>query len=383
MKYQNIEWTISELISNVRNGKLNLSPEYQRNPVWRSSAQTRLIESVLNGRPIPSFFIRDLGAGKFEMVDGQQRARAIIGYFENIVPDEKRLYFEQRVQSAPNADNFRKIFFEYKLSITVIKTLDAGEEIEPFYALLNSSGLRLNRPELRKAEYYGTKFLQLIRSAIEYPAFQELELFDQYSISRMTDFEVASEILAQFKFGPFDKKEKVDQLFEDDISEQEESHLMESFAVVFDILIKLDQHSRVKRCRLRQKADLYTYAYFVHTLARLPYAAHFHFYQVFLKIAPHIKPSNLDCEPLREYAHNCVTQSNSKKARITRFEILRDILTNESKTPNKRQQQILDYFQIPSGSMVEVEGYLSLNFSSLKDPKQAELEFKDFLEDAF
>lgn len=382
MKFKNTEWRIADLIEKVNDNSLNLSPDYQRNPVWRSSAQTKLIESIVNGRPIPSFFVRQTKSEQYEMVDGQQRARAILGYLDNSIPDNKKCYFDQRIRTEKNPEAFKSQFFDYRLAVTIITELDEGEEIEPFYALLNSTGLRLNRPELRKAEYYATRFLHLIRSAIEYPPFQELELFDQYSISRMTDFEVVSEIIAQFRYGPTDKKEKVDQLFEDDIAEPEESHLMEEFCLVFDIFSKLDSHARLKRCRLRQKADLYTYSYFVHSLSRLPFTAHLHFYQVFLKIASHIRPSNSECEPLREYAHNCVTQSNSKRARITRFEILKDILTNETNTPNKRQQQVLDYFQIPAASMVNINGYLTLNFSNLKDPKQTELEFKDFLDDA-
>lgn len=179
------------------------------------------------------------------------------------------------------------------------------------------------------------------------------------------------------------KKEKVDQLFEDDIQEPEESHLMEAFCTVFDILNKLDQHSKIKRTRLKQKADLYTYSYFIHSFARLDYSTHLHFYQTFLKLAPHIRPSNDDCEPLREYAYNCVTQSNSKTARLTRHKILVDILANQTKSPSKRQEQVLDFFQISSGSLIDINGFLTLNFTHLKDPKQTEMDFNEFLDDAF
>jgi len=48
----------------------------------------------------------------------------------------------------------RSRFLEYKLSITIVTEVHGNESIEEYYALLNSSGLRLNRPELKKAELF-------------------------------------------------------------------------------------------------------------------------------------------------------------------------------------------------------------------------------------
>jgi hypothetical protein len=381
MEYEHTEWRIRELIDLVDQDRLDLSPSYQRNPVWRSSSQTKLLESILCGRPIPNFFILERNEGNLEMVDGQQRARTIIGYFKNQIPDHTKRYFEQALDQADFRQSFQDGFFDYRLPITLIKNLDENEKIEDYYTLLNSSGLRLNRPELKKAEYYGTRFLRLVRSATEYDSFHELELFTSQSLARMTDFEIASEIIAQIRFGPSDKKEKVDQLFEDDISIAEESRLMEEFCSVFDILKQHDSVYPLKRTRLKQKADIYTFSYFVHTKRQLPYSTQLHFYKVFLKISPFIRPSNEDCEPFREYAHNCVTQSNSKKARETRLLILNEILANDSGEPSQRQMQTLDFFKLTEASLIDVDGFISLNFSDLQDPKQIELSFTDFFED--
>ena len=380
MDYENKEWTLQDLIGLIDAEKIDLRPDYQRNAVWRATSQVRLIETILEGRPIPSFFVRKKADASYEMVDGQQRARTIMGYWRNEMPDHTNQYFEKRCLD-DKSQTFKNNYLSYRISVTVIENLGPHEKIEDYYSLLNSSGLRLNRPELKKAEHYNTRFLNLLKSAIEYPAFVDLELFNSYAKARMSDFEIVSEIITQMKFGPFDKKEKIDQLFDDDIGKQEEAILMESFCLVFDKISKLDQVHPAKRTRLKQKADLLTYSHFVHQYSRLQESTHIYLYKVFLKLAPHIKPSNENCEPLREYAYNCVTQSNSKSAREKRYSILKDLIGNMSNDPNERQLQVLDYFKADQTNIVSVDGIVTFDFNNLKDPRQEELDLNDFLDD--
>ena len=381
MDYLNEEWTIERLLDLIHSEKLNLCPEYQRNPVWRSSSQTKLIDSIITGKPLPSFFVRRLSPDTFEMVDGQQRARTIVSYWENKIPDNSRKYIEERLKTEIDSKAFKEHFLKYRLSVTIVENLNPDEKIQDYYVLLNNSSLRLNRPELKKAAHYNTRFLELIRSAIDYPPFRDLELFDEYSLKRMTDFEAASELITTIKTGIFDKKEKIDELFEDDISEADQSALLEAFAAVIDTLREFDQVVRIKRTRIRQKADFYTFCYFVHTLSSYSGVTKRMIYDGFVRIAPHIKPSNSRCEPLREYAHHCVTQSNSKSARNARHQILVDIFANALPTPTDRQRQVLDFFKLPHDSTIRLEGLLLLNPAALRDPEQTEFDLKAILED--
>lgn len=47
---------------------------------------------------------------------------------------------------------------------------------------------------------------------------------------------------------------------------------------------------------------------------------------VFVDEHEYIRPTNDDCETFKEYAYHCVTQSNSKMARLTRLSILEELL---------------------------------------------------------
>ena len=58
-------------------------PDYQRDFVWDDKRQSRFIESLLIGLPIPYLFAADVGsededlAGRLEIVDGTQRIRTL------------------------------------------------------------------------------------------------------------------------------------------------------------------------------------------------------------------------------------------------------------------------------------------------------------------
>ena len=101
MKYEPLTWKISDLLKVYEEDRLDLSPPYQRNEVWTAKAQQKLLESILTGKPLPSFFLLKKDDNSFEMIDGQQRARTLIGYWKNQIVDHENLTFEQRVEKRP------------------------------------------------------------------------------------------------------------------------------------------------------------------------------------------------------------------------------------------------------------------------------------------
>jgi len=81
------EFTIELLISKYLTGKENddndiFIPTYQRNFVWDEERQSKFIESVLLGLPVPYIFSADTD-GRLEIVDGSQRLRTLVSFFQN------------------------------------------------------------------------------------------------------------------------------------------------------------------------------------------------------------------------------------------------------------------------------------------------------------
>jgi uncharacterized protein with ParB-like and HNH nuclease domain len=73
--------SFGELMNMYDDGDLFITPEYQRVFRWSDFQQSRFIESVLLGIPIPPIFVAEDGNGKWEVVDGLQRISTIFSFF--------------------------------------------------------------------------------------------------------------------------------------------------------------------------------------------------------------------------------------------------------------------------------------------------------------
>lgn len=80
--------SIGELISMYKEGELIINPIFQRAFRWTINQQSKLIESILIGVPLPSIFVYQNKDGKWEVVDGVQRLSTIL-QFVGELKDEK------------------------------------------------------------------------------------------------------------------------------------------------------------------------------------------------------------------------------------------------------------------------------------------------------
>ena len=81
-------YTISDFVQWDHQKQLELSPSFQRGAVWTPQAQTFLIDTILKQLPIPQIYLRTrvnpaTKATVREVVDGQQRLRAILMFARN------------------------------------------------------------------------------------------------------------------------------------------------------------------------------------------------------------------------------------------------------------------------------------------------------------
>ncbi len=372
MKYKIEIWTIRKLQRIYASKKLILNPPYQRNPIWSLTAQKMLIDTIKCSQPIPNFFLLKKD-GLYEMVDGQQRARTMLGYWQGDFADNEGIIFDKDFKKEPKNKIFLEKFLDYELNITLIAEINDNESIEAFYSLVNSSGLRLNRPELKKAEFYGTNFLRLITTLSDSQDFKDLRLFTSMSSNRMNDVDFVAELIALTKHGISDKKDKVDEMFENDISDEDYAELASSFKKVVGHFLRFNKICPLKGTRFSQKNDFYTLYDFINSNSSLDNETFDYFFRLLLKISNHIKPSQEHCDPLMNYALNCVTQSNSKLARLNRQTFLIDFLLNQNPSPNQTQMAIMAFYKLTGDKLVKKKFYYTLDLSAMKDPDHPEL----------
>jgi hypothetical protein len=352
MDYNQTQWSIKKLVDTYKKGKINLSPPYQRNFIWSMSDQKDLIESIALKHPLPSIFLYESTKGIFEMVDGQQRSRTILNYLKD---NHGNWSSEQQL----------KDFLDYKFPVTIITKLDAGVRIEDLYAKLNKTGKNLNNPELRKGEFFQTNFLNLNEKLAGKPIFQKLQLFANTSINRMNDVDLVSELTTYLINGVTDKKESVEKLYENDITIEKASEVESKFLNVINVISALDDEFPINKTRYKQRNDFYTFFQFVDSYKSKSLDDFKYFYEILIILSPFISPAEANCIPLREYARNCVTQSNSKQARSRRFEIMGNILLGKQKGPSVEQEQIQTYFDLGVDCFVQKDDFNTFDIDVL------------------
>ncbi len=80
---ENKPFSISQLLELIRQGDLELAPNFQRNFVWDRTRQSLLIESILLGLPLPSIYLSQYPDGILTIVDGLQRISTIKHFMED------------------------------------------------------------------------------------------------------------------------------------------------------------------------------------------------------------------------------------------------------------------------------------------------------------
>ena len=68
-----LDLSFNELLDMYSNNELIINPDYQRAFRWSPGKESRFIESLILGMPIPPVFVIELEDGKYELIDGLQR----------------------------------------------------------------------------------------------------------------------------------------------------------------------------------------------------------------------------------------------------------------------------------------------------------------------
>ncbi|MCY4120722.1 MAG: DUF262 domain-containing protein [Acidobacteria bacterium] len=73
-------YSLRQLVDMITDGDIDLAPDFQRHYVWKPRQRWSLIESLLLGIPLPSFYFNENTSGLLQVVDGVQRLTTIFEY---------------------------------------------------------------------------------------------------------------------------------------------------------------------------------------------------------------------------------------------------------------------------------------------------------------
>lgn len=186
LKTDRLDMSFGELMSLFEEGDLFITPEYQRVFRWSIFQQTRFIESVLLGIPIPPIFVAEDGEGKWEVVDGLQRISTIFAFFGilEVMPDKNNSVLTQG-EMIKDLEGKRIEDFSLKLKTTIKRSVcrveivrwDSKEDIRyELFNRLNTGSSPLSEQEIRNCIFrsYAIDLNQVLRDVALLPEYIEL-----------------------------------------------------------------------------------------------------------------------------------------------------------------------------------------------------------------
>jgi hypothetical protein len=223
--YQYRPLTILELSQLQQGGYLNLEPGFQRKSVWKLNDRKKLVQSLLEGYPIPSIFLYrrdDNGKLVYDVLDGKQRLETIFMYcgvkgFKNAgFP----VLFQFEDDEEPYEYRWRDLRQHRLTSSLLAYRIQTAEvtgnlsDIIDLFVRINSTGKSLTSAERRNAKYHKTPLLkhaQKLAARHRRVFLQAQGIVSDTQIERMKDVELVTELLVSILVGGnIDRKAAVD-----------------------------------------------------------------------------------------------------------------------------------------------------------------------------
>ena len=206
--------TISEIRDMWQRKELIVNKNYQRSSaVWPDSAQTYLIDTILNHYVVPKVYfyqLFDRTRKKVirEIVDGQQRLTTILNYLNNEFALTNRSDAFMGKFFRDLDENLQQQYLTYNIEVDIIYSAEQRDLLAMF-TRMNAYTAPLNPAEKRHAQYEGPfKWFILETSASIGPKLVDFGVLTPKQSIRMQDAEFLTELAIVLEHGLINKSEK-------------------------------------------------------------------------------------------------------------------------------------------------------------------------------
>lgn len=192
--YNTLEYPIEVIVQKYLDGRDEdenelFIPDYQREMAWDEDRQSKFIESVVLGLPIPYIFVADISESedlaRLEIIDGTQRIRTLTRFIKN----------KLQLNNLKKLETLNGFTFEdlpaqrqRRFNRTTIRMIQLTEEADEevrrdLFERINSGSVELNEMEKRRGSKPG-KFLDLIEELSRNKKFRDLCSFTEPEINK-------------------------------------------------------------------------------------------------------------------------------------------------------------------------------------------------------
>jgi len=191
VRFEVIDFSAGELIRLHQDKEIHIQPAFQRMFRWTQAQQSRLIESMLLGLPIPQIVLFQREDGVLELIDGLQRVSSIIRFITAKTPQGAEDEQEEttkltgcEILPSLNGKTFADLESVLQLelkrktlrAIVIRRTNDPNLRYEMFKRL-NAGGSPAEAHEVRNASLRivgstGENFLKFLESCSKRPSFE-------------------------------------------------------------------------------------------------------------------------------------------------------------------------------------------------------------------
>ncbi len=195
-------FTIGYLVDRIEHKEINMNTDFQREGnLWTEEKQSRLIESILLGLPLPAFYF-DTANKQWDIIDGLQRCCSIENFCVKKTLKLKGLEFLAKKDGNSYLEGvgfddldrtLQRSIITRPITVNLIKKAPRNIRFILFKRL-NTGGLELTPQEIRNAVYQGsaTDFIRSIAILDEFRKATD----DKIPTNRMQDRDFVSRFIA-------------------------------------------------------------------------------------------------------------------------------------------------------------------------------------------
>lgn len=163
-------------------------PDYQRDFVWDEARQSKLIESIILGLPIPLIFLAENSSkgNRLEIVDGSQRIRTLSAFLDNSLElrNLEKLDTLNGCKFSNLSSPIQRKFRNTPLRMIVLSDKSTDETRNEIFERINRGSDLLQAMEKRKGIYKGVFSNFIYDICAKNPLFKKLTRIDNRQVKR-------------------------------------------------------------------------------------------------------------------------------------------------------------------------------------------------------